>query len=87
MDTTRTDQVITCRDCGTRFTFTSGEQDFYASRGLTPPIRCAECRARRKQERAAPAYPARERAGQPAYRERERRPQRARGRSARRGAG
>ncbi len=45
------DTTLTCRDCGQAFTFTSGEQDFYASRGFTEPTRCASCRAARKAER------------------------------------
>jgi CxxC-x17-CxxC domain-containing protein len=46
---TYTDQERTCRDCGTAFNWTAGEQEFYASRGLTnPPSRCPECRAARK---------------------------------------
>jgi CxxC-x17-CxxC domain-containing protein len=43
------DQVLHCRDCGVDFTWTAGEQEFYASRGLTnPPGRCPECRTARK---------------------------------------
>jgi len=45
------DTTLTCRDCGQRFTFTSGEQDFYASRGYAEPSRCPDCRAARKAER------------------------------------
>lgn len=46
---TYTDQARTCRDCGNEFTWTAGEQEFYASRGLTnPPGRCPECRALKK---------------------------------------
>jgi CxxC-x17-CxxC domain-containing protein len=45
------DTSITCRDCGQAFTFTSGEQDFYASRGFSEPSRCADCRAARKNQR------------------------------------
>jgi CxxC-x17-CxxC domain-containing protein len=45
------DMTLTCRDCGQAFVFTSGEQDFYASRGFSEPSRCAECRAARKQQR------------------------------------
>lgn len=46
---TNTDQTLTCRDCGQPFTFTAGEQEYYASRGLTnTPGRCPECRAARK---------------------------------------
>src|SRR6186997_2872426 len=45
------DTTLTCRDCGQAFTFTSGEQDFYASRGFSEPSRCADCRAQRKAPR------------------------------------
>ena len=45
------DTTITCRDCGQAFTFTTGEQDFYASRGFSEPSRCVECRAARKAQR------------------------------------
>ena len=44
-----TDKTLTCRDCGQPFTFTAGEQEFFASRGLmNEPGRCPECRAARK---------------------------------------
>ncbi len=43
------DRTLTCRDCGQDFTFTAGEQEFYASRGLTNlPGRCPDCRAARR---------------------------------------
>jgi CxxC-x17-CxxC domain-containing protein len=43
------DKVLSCRDCGQPFTFTAGEQEFYASRGLmNEPGRCPECRAARR---------------------------------------
>ena len=45
------DTTLTCRDCGQTFTFSSGEQDFYASRGFSEPTRCAGCRADRKSQR------------------------------------
>jgi len=46
------DETLTCRDCGREFVFTSGEQEFYQSRGLmNKPGRCPECRAARKQQR------------------------------------
>ena len=45
-----TDQTLYCRDCNQAFTFTAGEQEFYASRGLTnAPSRCPECRAAHRQ--------------------------------------
>ena len=44
-----TDRILTCRDCGQDFTFSAGEQEFYASRGLTnAPGRCPACRAARR---------------------------------------
>jgi CxxC-x17-CxxC domain-containing protein len=45
------DTTLTCRDCGQAFTFTSGEQEFYASRGFSEPTRCSDCRAARKSQR------------------------------------
>ncbi len=47
------DKTLTCRDCNATFVFTSGEQEFYASRGFdNPPSRCPSCRAARKAERS-----------------------------------
>lgn len=44
------DQVLYCRDCNQEFTFTAGEQEFFAGRGLTnAPTRCPSCRAAHKQ--------------------------------------
>jgi CxxC-x17-CxxC domain-containing protein len=43
------DKTLTCRDCGREFVFTSGEQQFYQTRGLmNEPGRCPECRRARK---------------------------------------
>lgn len=48
------DKILTCRDCGTQFVFTEGEQQFYASRGFTnEPSRCPDCRAARKARMAS----------------------------------
>jgi len=47
-----TDKTLTCRDCGASFIFTTGEQEFYASRGLlNEPGRCPECRGARNRSR------------------------------------
>jgi CxxC-x17-CxxC domain-containing protein len=44
------DKTLTCRDCGTQFVFTAGEQEFYAQKGFTnEPARCPSCRQSRKQ--------------------------------------
>ncbi len=46
------DKSIQCSDCGTTFTFSAQEQEFYASKGFTnEPKRCPECRQARKVER------------------------------------
>ena len=43
------DKALTCRDCGSTFTFTAGEQEFYATKGLmNEPTRCTTCRSTRK---------------------------------------
>jgi CxxC-x17-CxxC domain-containing protein len=45
------DRILTCRDCGNDFVFTAGEQEFYASKGLTnAPGRCPDCRAARRAQ-------------------------------------
>lgn len=46
------DKTLTCRDCGQAFIFTSGEQDFHASKGFNnDPSRCVDCRTARKATR------------------------------------
>ena len=51
------DKTLTCRDCGTAFIFTVGEQEFYQSRGLmNEPGRCPTCRASRKRDRGEGGY-------------------------------
>ncbi len=43
------DKIIKCKDCGNEFTFTVGEQEFYAEKGFTnDPVRCKECRIAKK---------------------------------------
>ena len=46
------DKTLTCRDCNNPFTFTEGEQAFFAQKGFTnEPSRCPECRAANKSRR------------------------------------
>ena len=46
------DKTLTCRDCGTAFVFTVGEQEFYAEKGFTnEPSRCPSCRRANKARR------------------------------------
>lgn len=47
-----TDQTLTCADCGTQFSFTASEQEFYAEKGFnSPPRRCKSCRQAAKAAR------------------------------------
>lgn len=46
------DKTIECVECGTSFTFTASEQEFFASKGYTnQPKRCSPCRQANKQQR------------------------------------
>ena len=52
------DKTLTCVDCGYEFTFTAGEQEFYASRGYTnEPRRCPQCRRLGRVSREIPETP------------------------------
>ncbi len=43
------DRILVCRQCGAEFTFSTGEQAFYANRGLlNQPGRCPNCRISRR---------------------------------------
>lgn len=44
------DLVQTCKDCGKEFVVTVSEQEFYASKELVLPKRCADCRKARKAQ-------------------------------------
>lgn len=46
------DKKIVCKDCGTEFVFTVGEQEFYAQKGLTEPKRCKDCRTKAKENKS-----------------------------------
>jgi len=47
----RTDQTITCVDCGATFVFTAQEQLSFEKKGYQPPKRCYPCRVKRREER------------------------------------
>lgn len=43
------DRSITCVECGSEFTWTAHEQEYYRDKGLeNAPRRCRKCRAHRK---------------------------------------
>lgn len=46
------DRTLTCKDCAEEFTFTAGEQEFYATKGFeNDPSRCPACRTAKRQQR------------------------------------
>jgi CxxC-x17-CxxC domain-containing protein len=48
------DKTLVCRDCGSEFVFTAGEQAFYAEKGFqNEPTRCKSCRDSRKSSRGS----------------------------------
>jgi len=50
------DKSIQCSDCGTTFTFSAGEQGFFATKGFTnDPRRCPQCRKSKRQQRRGPS--------------------------------
>lgn len=52
MDKEYKDITLICKDCGSEFTFTAGEQKFYDEKGFTnQPQRCKNCRDQRKKDR------------------------------------
>ena len=42
------DEQRECRDCGATYTWEAGEKRFYNDRLLAPPVRCPDCRKRRR---------------------------------------
>jgi len=51
------DKTIQCRDCGKDFTWTNGEQEFYKTKGFDrPPVRCRDCRAKKKARQESQTY-------------------------------
>lgn len=49
------DKPLTCRDCGTTFLFTIGEQEAFAAKGYSSePGRCPACRETHRRQRETP---------------------------------
>lgn len=46
------DKTLVCRDCNGEFTWSAGEQEFYAQKGFNnPPTRCQDCRRKYKDQK------------------------------------
>lgn len=51
------DKKLTCKECNKEFTWSAGEQQFYADKGLqNPPGRCPDCRKQRKAKENTQKY-------------------------------
>lgn len=46
------DVILKCIECGDEFTFSIGEQEFYAQKGFASPKRCKKCRRFRKNNQS-----------------------------------
>ena len=45
------DKTLVCRDCGSEFVFSVGEQEFYKEKGFeNEPTRCISCRRAKKNK-------------------------------------
>jgi len=43
------DKTLVCKECGNKFIFTAGEQEFFAEKGFTnEPKTCKPCRDKKK---------------------------------------
>lgn len=53
------DKSLVCKECGEEFTFSAGEQEFYAEKGFqNEPTRCKACRSRRGHQAKKELYDA-----------------------------
>ena len=50
------DKKIKCIDCNKDFIFTAGEQEFFEEKGYSVPIRCKDCRSKRKAEKRSSGF-------------------------------
>src|SRR3990167_3438528 len=47
------DKQLTCKECSKEFVWSTGEQKFYADKGLqNPPGRCPDCRQQKRVAKA-----------------------------------
>jgi len=45
------DKTVKCKECGCDFLITASEQNWYAEKEFSEPLRCPECREYRKKQR------------------------------------
>ncbi|MDO8727951.1 MAG: zinc-ribbon domain-containing protein [Candidatus Methanoperedens sp.] len=50
------DKKIKCIDCHKDFVFTAGEQEFFDERGYSTPIRCKDCRSKKKAQKRTSGF-------------------------------
>jgi CxxC-x17-CxxC domain-containing protein len=65
---TYVDRTLTCVDCGSAFTHTADDQQFYSEKGFSSdPKRCVSCRATRRAARDTATYTAEDLGGPRGY--------------------
>lgn len=47
------DMTLNCKDCGMSFVWTAREQEFFAQKGFSTPVRCPACRKAKKARQNA----------------------------------
>lgn len=55
-DRNMADMTLKCKDCGSDFTWTEGEQEFYNKKQFSQPVRCQKCRQAKRQQRDSGGY-------------------------------
>ena len=45
------DTIKVCKDCGKHYILSESEVDWFTEKGLKPPVRCKECRGKRKEKK------------------------------------
>jgi len=48
------DMNLNCTVCGSVFTWTAAEQEFYSQHKFQPPKRCTDCRKQRRPQQRKP---------------------------------
>jgi hypothetical protein len=44
------DKTLNCKDCNQEFLFSASEQEIFSKRGFQDPVRCYDCRKKKKEK-------------------------------------
>lgn len=45
------DRQLICKDCRNNFVFTERDQQFFQDKGFSDPVRCYDCRRKKREQR------------------------------------